>query len=181
MKVKLKARALWNTIEHGVSYIEEEIMALDELFIAVPQEMIPLIMKMETVKEAWDAIAAMRVGDDRVRRATAQQIWQMFHMAMYNEGEMVEDYALHLYSLAVHLATLGEGVKEGQIMEKMLYTLMSQFIQISISIKTLLDVSKMSMADLTRRLKEAEEALKEPPTSMQHEDKLYLMEEEWDA
>jgi hypothetical protein len=37
----------------------------------------------------------------------------------------------------------------------------------------------MSMADLTRRLKEAEEAFEEPPAMVQHDGRLYLMEEEW--
>jgi hypothetical protein len=50
-----------------------------------------------------------------------------------------------------------------------------------ITIKTLFDVSTMSVADLTRRLKEAEEAFEEVPTSLQQDGKLYLTEEEWDA
>jgi hypothetical protein len=39
----------------------------------------------------------------------------------------------------------------------------------------------MSVADLVGRLKEAEEAFKEVPTSLKHKGKLYLIEEEWDA
>jgi hypothetical protein len=48
-------------------------------------------------------------------------------------------------------------------------------------IKTLLDVSTMSVADLTRRLKEVEEAFEEALTLLQQDGKLYLIEEEWDA
>jgi hypothetical protein len=39
----------------------------------------------------------------------------------------------------------------------------------------------MSIADLTGRLKEAEEAFEEALTSLQQDGKLYLTEEEWDA
>jgi hypothetical protein len=39
----------------------------------------------------------------------------------------------------------------------------------------------MSVADLTGWLKDAEEAFKEAPTSLQQDRKLYLTEEEWDA
>jgi hypothetical protein len=39
----------------------------------------------------------------------------------------------------------------------------------------------MSVVDLVGRLKEAEEAFEEVPTSLKHEGKLYLTEEEWDA
>jgi hypothetical protein len=74
MKVKLKARALWSAVEKGGADVQEEMMALDALCSAVPPEMVPSIAKMETAKEAWDAIATMRVGDGRVKKSTAQQL-----------------------------------------------------------------------------------------------------------
>jgi hypothetical protein len=45
-------------------------MSLDALCGAVPPELVPTITKKETAKEAWDAIASMRVGDGRVKKAT---------------------------------------------------------------------------------------------------------------
>jgi hypothetical protein len=80
--------------------------------------------------------------------------------------------------MAAHLATLDEEVKDDEIVAKMLKSLSPRFKQIMITIKTLLDVSTMSVADLIGRLKEAEE---EAPTSLQHDGKLYLTEEEWDT
>jgi hypothetical protein len=50
------------------------MMALDALCGAVPPEMVPTIPKKETGKEAWDAIMTMRVSDDRVKKATTQQL-----------------------------------------------------------------------------------------------------------
>jgi hypothetical protein len=47
------------------------MMSLDALCSTVPPKMIPSIAKMETAKEAWDAIAMMRIGDDRVKKSTA--------------------------------------------------------------------------------------------------------------
>jgi hypothetical protein len=108
----------------------------------------------------------MRVGDDRVKKATAQQLRQKFDLAMFDDGETIEDYALRLSGMAAHLATLGEEVNNGEIIAKMLRSLPPRFKQITIMIKTLLDVSTMSVVDLTGRLKEAEEAFKEAPTSL---------------
>lgn len=71
MKVKLKARALWSVIEKGGADEQEEMLALDALYSAVPVEMVASIAKMETAKEAWDAIATMRIGNDRVKKSTA--------------------------------------------------------------------------------------------------------------
>jgi hypothetical protein len=46
-----------------------------------------------------------------------------------------------------------------------------------IVIKTLLNVSTMSVANLIGRLKEAKEVFEELPTSLQQDGKLYLTEE----
>lgn len=71
MKVKLKARALWRAIDKGDVDPQEDMMALDALCSAVPPEMATAIADKETSKEAWNAIATMRVGDDRVKKNTA--------------------------------------------------------------------------------------------------------------
>jgi hypothetical protein len=149
------------------------MMALDALCGTVPPSM---IAKKETAKEAWDAIATMRVGDDHVKKATAQQLRRKFDLVMFNDGETVENYALCLSGMAAHLATLGEEVKDGEIITKMLRSLPPCFKQITIAIKTLLDVSTMSVADLTGRLKEAKETFEEASTSLQQDRKLYLTE-----
>jgi hypothetical protein len=143
--------------------------------------MVPSIAKMETAKEAWDAITTLRIRDDRVKKSMAQQIWCKFDMAMCGDGEIIEDYALRLKIMATYLTTLGAEVKETQIVEKMLRSLPHRFKQITIAIKTLLDVSTMSVADLNGRLKEVEEEFEEAPAMVQHEGSLYLMEEEWTA
>jgi hypothetical protein len=106
MKVKLKARALWSVIEDDGADQQEEMMVLDALCGVVPPEMVPMIVKKETAKEVWDAIATMRVGDDRVKKAMAQQLRQKFDLATFDDDETVEDYVLCLSGMAVHLATL---------------------------------------------------------------------------
>jgi hypothetical protein len=79
--------------------------------------------------------------------------------------------------MAAHLTTLSEEVKDGEIVAKMLRSLPPRFKQITITIKMLLDVSTMSIADLAGWWKEAEEAFNEAPTLLQQDGKLYLIEE----
>jgi hypothetical protein len=88
---------------------------------------------------------------------------------------------LRLSGMAAHLATLSEEVKDDEIVVKMFRSLPPRFKQIMIVIKTLFDVSTMSVTDLTGRLKEAEEAFEEAPPSLKQDGKLYLTEEEWDT
>jgi hypothetical protein len=135
---------------------QEEMMALDALCGAVPPEIVPTITKKETAKEAWDAIATLRVGDDRVKKATTQQLCRKFDLATFDDGETVEDYALRLSGMVAHLATLGEEIKDGEIIAKMFQSLPPCFKQIAI--KTLLDVSIMYIADLIGRFEGPEKA-----------------------
>jgi hypothetical protein len=157
------------------------MMALYALCDVVPLEMVPMIVEKETTKEAWDAIVTMRVCNDRVKKATTHQLRQKFNLVMFNDGETVEDYALRLSDMAAHLAMLDEEVNDGEIIVKMLRSLLPHFKQITIAIKILLDVPTMSVADLTWRLKEVEEAFEEAPTLLKQDRKLYLTEEEWDS
>ncbi|CAA6674417.1 unnamed protein product [Spirodela intermedia] len=154
---------------------------LEALCSAVPPEMWPVIANKETAKEAWEAIATMRIGDDRVKKTSAQNLRRQFDSATFKEGESVEDYALRLNSMASTLTTLGDKVEETQVVEKIIRSVPQRFRQIVVAITMLLDVSTLTVADLTGRLKAAEDAFEEPPSAMHHDGKLYLTEEEWDA
>jgi hypothetical protein len=123
----------------------------------------------------------MRVGDDRVKKSAAVQLRWKFDLASFNDGETVEDYALRLQGMVATLATLGEVVDESKIMEKIIRSVPARFKQIVLAITTLLDVSTMSLTDLVGRLKAAEDSFEEAPTSLQHDGRLYLTKEEWDA
>jgi hypothetical protein len=70
MKVKLKARGLWEAINSGGGDKQEDMMALDALSSAVPPEMVAIVASKDSTKEAWDAIKTMSVRDDRVRAST---------------------------------------------------------------------------------------------------------------
>jgi hypothetical protein len=87
MKVKLKARGLWVVVEKGEADPLEDMMALDALVSVVPPEMVATVAKKKTMKEAWDAIATMRMGDDRVKKASVQQLRSQFNRAAFTEGE----------------------------------------------------------------------------------------------
>jgi hypothetical protein len=167
MKVKLKARTLWSIIEGSSADQQEDMMVFDALCGVVPPEILPMIAKKDMAKEAWDVIAIMRVGDDRVKKVMMQQLRWKFDLTTFDDGDTIEDYALCLSGMAAHLAMLGEEVKDSEIIVKMLRSLPPPFKQITIAIKILLDVLTMSVVDLMRQLQEVEEAFEEPPTSLQ--------------
>jgi hypothetical protein len=74
MKVKLQARRLWEAVHvSGVDY-DDDRRALETLCAAVPTKLGTSLANKPTTKLAWEAIAAARIGGDRVRRATLQRL-----------------------------------------------------------------------------------------------------------
>jgi hypothetical protein len=48
----------------------------------------------------------MRIGDDRVRKATLQKVRREYELLSFRDGESVEDFAMWLNNLTTQLATL---------------------------------------------------------------------------
>ena len=74
MKLKLQARRLWEVIEDDEADFDQDRGALDAICSAVPGDMVPVLATKETAKDAWEAIQTLRIGDDRVWIATAQNL-----------------------------------------------------------------------------------------------------------
>ena len=94
MKVKLRARRLWNAIDKGTDVEEDDMSALDAILTTVPAEYREPLGAKKSGKEAWEAIAAMRVGSDRVKKATAQLLKQEYANLKFKDGEAAEDFSL---------------------------------------------------------------------------------------
>ena len=78
MKVKLRARRLWNAVDKGTDVEVDDMSALEAILAAVPVEYRdPLGMK-SSAKETWEVIAAMSVGSDRAKKAMAQLLKQEY-------------------------------------------------------------------------------------------------------
>jgi hypothetical protein len=74
MRVRLQVRHMWETVRYDdVNYYEDR-RALDALIATVPSEMQFSLSKKRTTKEAWDAIAAARIGSDRAHNTTLQAL-----------------------------------------------------------------------------------------------------------
>jgi hypothetical protein len=74
IRVRLQVWHMWEAVRYGdVDYYEDR-RALDALIAAVPSEMQFSLSKKWTAKEAWDAIAAARIGSYRARKTTLQAL-----------------------------------------------------------------------------------------------------------
>ena len=97
MKVKLRVQLLWTAIEKGGVKPHKDMQALDALCSVVPPEMWPVIADKEKATEAWEAIATMQIGDDRVKKTSAQNLRQQFDSATFKDGSLL---TMHCVSTA---------------------------------------------------------------------------------
>ena len=66
------------------------------------------LSQKETAKEAWDAIAAARIGSDRARKSTLQALRKEWENLAFKPGEDVDDFALRLNTLLQKMVTFGD-------------------------------------------------------------------------
>jgi hypothetical protein len=72
MRIRLQLRHMWEAVRYDDIDYYEDRRALDALIAVVLPEMQFSLSKKWTTKEAWDAIAAARIGSDRARKTTLQ-------------------------------------------------------------------------------------------------------------
>lgn len=131
----------------------------------------------KTIKEVWLAVKSMRVGAKHVKEANAQCLLQEFKNITFKDSEMVDEFAMRIDTLAVDLRTSGETIDETRVVKKMLRVLPKCYLQIAISIETLLNLKTLTIEELVSRLKMAKDHLGiEDITDKAN--KLLLMEED---
>jgi len=150
------------------------------LMRSVPKEMWGTLGVKKTVKEAWETVQVMRIGADRVKEVTAQNLLTEFENIKFKEGESVEDFGMRITNLVANLRSLGENVEDSRVVKKFLRVAPSRFSQVIVSIEMFCDVKNLSVDDLMGRLRVAEERMEEKVEQIT--DKagwLLLAEEDW--
>ncbi|XP_066384553.1 uncharacterized protein [Miscanthus floridulus] len=180
MQCNYETLEIWETIEPGGEGVKraQDRQAIGGLLRSVPKEMWAMLGAKKMVKEAWAAVKSMRLGADRVKEAHAQRLLQEFENITFKDGEMVDDFALHINALAEELRGLGESIDDAHVVKKMLRVLPKCYAQIAVSIEILLDVKTLSIEDLVGRLKVAEDRF-EVDSVTERTGRLMLSEEEW--
>ena len=120
MKLKMQARHLWEAVEDEDVDFHDDRSALEAICSGVPQEMVPTLATKPSAKQAWEAIRSMRIGDDRVRKSTAQSLRAEYEQIAFRDGESVEDFALRLTNIVQCLALLGDPEPEPKVVAKYL-------------------------------------------------------------
>lgn len=176
MRIALQGAGLWEAVDTGDATERQERQALGAILRSVPPEMVPALAAKDDAKIAWDTLTAMRVGDNRVREARRQKLRKDFDALAFKSGESVEDFALRLSSLLSELQSLGDNTTQLDAVQKLLRVVPPRYAQMACSIETLLDLSTLSIEELSGRLA-ASEGRGAPEQDAGG--RLLLTEEEW--
>jgi hypothetical protein len=122
--------------------------------------MVATLAEKSTAKDAWDSIAATHVSLDRARKAVVQKLRQDWDRFAFRPREGVDDFALRLFVQVPQLARHGE-----QKAVKYLCIVPKKYTQIALSIETLLNLSTLSIEEVTGRLKAVDDREEVPPTN----------------
>ena len=90
------------------------------------------------------------------------------------------DFSLRLQTLISKLKSHGITIDEEEAVSKYLHSVPAKYIQIALSIETMLDLFTLTIDDVTGRLRGVDEHL-EQAAATKNSGKLLLIEEEWAA
>jgi hypothetical protein len=139
--------------DDDVDYHENR-WALEVLCAVVPMEMASNLVDKTFAKAAWDAIASSRIGSYRARKSTLQKLSPEWDRLAFKPGENVENFALHLSSLMQQMVQYGgDDIDKEKAIDKFLRVVPRKYTQVAISIEMLLDLSTLSIEEVTGRFK----------------------------
>jgi hypothetical protein len=99
----------------------------------------------------------LRIGDERMRDATAQQLHRNFANLTFKEGESVTAFGVRITALYTNLRTLGDNISNIEVVKKILQVVPKSLNQAAVSIEMFVDLNKATIEDVIRRLRVFEE------------------------
>lgn len=119
----------------------------------------------------------MCLGADRVKKARVQTLRVEFENFSMKDTEKIDDFTMKLNGIVTNIRTLGETIVESVVVKKLLRSMPSEFLQITLAIVQFGDLENMSVEEAVGSLKAHEEPLKGQQSD--NTGQLLLTDEEW--
>ena len=184
MKSLFKSQELWSSVESGFEDdgiesvesrfeddgIEEPDQALREkrkkdakaLFIiqqALDDEVFPRIAAASTAKEAWHILNQEYVRDKKVVNVRLQSLIREFESFQMKEKENMQECLSRISSTVQQMRTLGEEIKESQVVSKVLRSLTKKYDHVVAAIEESKDMETYTFDELKGSLHSHEERI----------------------
>ncbi|XP_074383271.1 uncharacterized protein LOC141724880 [Apium graveolens] len=161
MKVYIQAHGVWDAIQpkDPKGIVEEKIdkVALAAIYQGIPEDVLLSPADKENAKDAWEAIKAMCLGADRVKKARVQTLKAEFESLQMKDNESLDDFYMKMNGIVANIRALGEVIEENYLVKKLLRVVPTKFLQIASTIEQFGDLEKMSVEEAVGSLKAHEE------------------------
>lgn len=114
--------------------------SLGALLCSMLREMWAALVSKEMVKEPLEAMKSMLLGADHMKQTLAQRLQHEFENISFKNGELIDDFTLHINVLVEDLHGLEETVNDTRVVKKILCVLLKRYSQIIVSIEMVLDL-----------------------------------------
>jgi hypothetical protein len=186
MEVNYQKLHVWDAVDIGIDEdpdedeYQQDRQAMACLLRSVPSEMWGTLGRRRTMKEAWDAVKVLWVGDGHACDASAQQLRRKFGALVFMDGESVSEFGIRITSLTVNLRILGDNISDAEVVKKLLQVVPDRLSQAAVSLEMFLDLIMASIEDVVGWLRVFEERGK-PKEITDGMGSLLLCEEDWEA
>lgn len=72
------------------------------------------------MKEAWDTIKMLWIGNKPAREASTHQVHVEFGVLTFKEGERITNFGIRIITLATNQRTLSDNVTDIEVVKKLL-------------------------------------------------------------
>ncbi|KAK3006696.1 hypothetical protein RJ639_017590 [Escallonia herrerae] len=177
MKTIFKSLGLWESVVEGFTkpnttegMTENQKKKLDEkrqkdasalslIQRNVTDPIFPRIMRVESVKEAWETLRNEFQGDHKVRAIKLQSLRMDLENMKMKKDESLKDYSSRFLELINQMKTHGEDISDRRIVETTLISLPEKFDPIIAVIEETKGLSTLSVQEVMASLKSYEQRM----------------------
>jgi hypothetical protein len=164
------------TVEEEAEYTADEKKTLKEqrkkdkkalflLYQALDESTFKKVAEAMTSKQAWEILASIFKGDERVKRVRLQSLRGEFEALHMKDGESVSDYFSRLLVIVNGLKRNNEKVDDIRVIEKVLRSLSSKFEHVIVAIEESKDLENLTIEELLGSLQVHEQGMQKNANS----------------
>ena len=146
--------------EQKIMFRESKKMDCKALFLihqCVDPQNFAKIASATSTKQAWDILAKVYAGSNRLKRVKMQTLKRQFELLQMNEKEGIAEYLNCVQSLSNQMMACGEILKDQDLVVKVLRTLSSRFDYVVAAIEESKDFTEMKLDELQYSLESTQE------------------------
>lgn len=140
---------------------------------AVDDNILDIIVRFNTTKEAWYHIQTKYHGSTRMISVRRQTLRKKFELLQMKEEETIQQYIAKVFVIVNQIKGLGFELADEDVVSKVMRSLSSIFVNVVTSIEEARDISTLTLNELSGSLQAHEARFNQ--LSDKHKDKAFVV------